>query len=120
MRESAPRYVPLISGVVALAAATALLAVWVAPSGLFYWVRGAIFGFLTWYGVWDLKVAAFASDHQIDRATSGDVEVWKERDVAAPSAFDLQDVLFMSAAFGVFLIFIVVICYILGLLNWMR
>jgi hypothetical protein len=114
-KERAPRHVPLISGVVALAAATTLLVLWAAPSGFFYWVRGAIFTLLTWFGLWDLKVAAFASDDQVRRATAGDVGVWKEDKMAAPSAFKMQDVLFLVCALCVLLIFIVIVGFLLGL-----
>jgi hypothetical protein len=105
MSERAPRFVPLISGIVALAIALAVLAIWSAPTGFLYWVRNGIFGLLTWYGLWDLKVAAFASDDQIHRAASGDVEVWREAGVAAPNAFDQRDIFFLLAAFAVLLIF---------------
>jgi len=94
MAERAPRYVPLISGTVALAVAIGLLVLWRTPTGLLYWMRGAIFGFVTWYGLWDLKVAAFASDDQIRRATAGDASVWKEAEIAAPSAFNGKDMFF--------------------------
>jgi hypothetical protein len=101
MAERAPRYVPLISGTVALAVAVALLAFWRTPVGVLYWVRGALFGFITWYGLWDLKVAAFASDDQIRKATAGDTGVWREAEVAAPSAFNLKDLSFLGSALGV-------------------
>jgi hypothetical protein len=106
MEKKTPRYVPLVSGIVGLAAATAVLALWSAPSGFFYWVRGTIFGLLTWYGIWNLKVAAFASDDQIRRATSGDVDVWKESEVAMPSAFKPRDVIF---TFSLWFIFVVIV-----------
>jgi hypothetical protein len=114
-KERAPRYVPLVSGVVALAAATTLLALWTAPSGFSSWVRGTIFALLTWFGLWDLKVAAFASDDQVRRATGGDVDVWKEDKMGAPSAFKLQDVLFLVFTLCVLLIFIVIVGLLLGL-----
>ena len=117
MSERAPRYVPLIWGLLYLAAATGVLAFWPTPSNhILYWVRSALFGLLAWMGIWDLKVAAFASDDQIQRVTSGDVEVWKEHGVAAPSAFKFQDVLFIVSAFGVLLIFIVIVGWVIGLL----
>jgi hypothetical protein len=116
MTERAPRYVPLVSGVVALAFAVALLALWKTPAGIFYWVRGLIFGLLAWYGLWNLKVAAFASDDQVRRAVSGDVEVWKERDVAAPSAFDLRDVAFLIASVGALFVFLLMFSFTIGLL----
>jgi hypothetical protein len=115
MSARAPRFVPLISGVVALAIAVAVLAIWTAPTGFLYWVRNGIFGLLTWYGLWDLKIAAFARDDQIHRATSGDVEVWKEAGVVAPSAFDPRDILFLLAALSVLLIFVTVVACIVGI-----
>jgi hypothetical protein len=74
-----------------------------------------MFGFLTWYGVWDLKVAAFASDQQIRRATAGDKGVWKEAEVAAPSACNLKDLIFVVAASGMLLVFIAAAGLLLGL-----
>lgn len=109
----APRRVPLISGLLCLAGAISALIFWTAPSSdPLYWLRGAIFGLLAWIGIWDLKVAAFASDDQIQRATSGDVEVWKEHGVAAPSAFKLKDVLFTIYALGILLIFVIVVDWV--------
>jgi hypothetical protein len=98
MSQQAPRYVPLISGLVCLAGAISVLVFWTAPSGgLLYWIRGAVFGGLAWLGIWDLKVATFATDGQIRRATSAnDDEVWRERGVAAASVFRLKDILFIS------------------------
>lgn len=117
MSERAPRYVPLVWGLVCLAGATGVLVLWPPPSNhILYWARSALFGFLAWMGIWDLKVVAFASSDQIHRATSGDVEVWKEHGVAVPSAFKLQDILFMASAFGVLLIFIVIVGWVVGLL----
>ena len=114
----APRRVPLISGLLCLAGAISALIFWTAPSSdPLYWLRGAIFGLLAWIGIWDLKVAAFASDDQIQRATSGDVEVWKEHGVAAPSAFKLKDVLFTIYALGILLIFVIVVDWVWG---WTR
>jgi len=81
-----------------------------------YWVRGAIFGLLTWYGLWDLKVAAFASDNQIRRTTAGDGEVWKESGMAAPSTFPLKDLFFPISAFSALLIFIVIVGWLVDFL----
>lgn len=77
-------------------------------------MRGALFGFITWYGLWDLKVAAFASDDQIRRATTGDTGVWKEAEVAAPSAFNLKDLCFLGSALGVLLVFAVIVGWLIG------
>jgi hypothetical protein len=52
-------------------------------------------------GIWDLKVAAFATDEQIRRATGGNDEVWKEKEIQAPSAFKLKDILLASSLFPV-------------------
>jgi hypothetical protein len=117
MSDRAPRYVPLVWGLLDLAAATGVLLLWPPPSNhILYWARGALFGFLAWMGIWDLKVVAFASDDQIRRATTGDVEVWREHGVAAPTAFKLQDVLFTASAFLALLIFIVIVGCVAGLL----
>lgn len=107
----APRYVPLTSGLVYLAGAISVLVFWTEPSDtLLYWTRGAAFSVLAWLGIWNLKVAAFATDRQIWRATSAnDDEVWREKEVTAPSAFRLKDILFVLAAVGLLLIVIVIV-----------
>lgn len=53
---------------------------------------------LAWFGIWQLKVAISATGEQIWRAVDGDVEVWKETGVAAPSTLRIKDVLFVFAA----------------------
>ena len=100
MRHRAPRYVPLVSGLVSCAAAISLVLFWQPPdSSGFYWIRNLIGTALAWYGIWQFKVAMFATDDQIWRAAAGDVDVWKERAVAAPSVFSIRDVLFTFAMF---------------------
>jgi hypothetical protein len=110
MRERAPRYVPLTWGLLCLAGATCVLVFWTTPSGgTLYWIRDGVFSVLAWMGIWDLKVAAFATDDQIRRATGGNDEVWKEKEIQAPSAFKLKDILLMLAAGGLLLIVIVIV-----------
>jgi hypothetical protein len=98
MRFRAPRYVPLVSGLVSCAAAIFLAVLWQPPtSSGFYWVRNGIGAALAWYGTWEFKVAIFATDDQISRGVAGDVDVWKETAVAAPSILRIKDVILILA-----------------------
>jgi hypothetical protein len=83
---------------------------WPPPgSGGLYWIRSAIGGVLAWFDLWDLKVAIFATEEQIWRAVAGDVDVWKETGVAAPSAFKIKEVIFLFVALVMLLLAIGVI-----------
>jgi hypothetical protein len=108
-----PRHVPLISGLVCLAGAVCVIIFWPPPANVvLYWLRGGIFTILAWSGIWDLKVTIFATPAQIQRATSGDSDVFREDTVAAPSAFRLKDILFVLAALGA----LAVVTAIIGLI----
>src|SRR5215472_13323254 len=98
MRFRGPRYVPLVSGFVSCAAAIFLAVLWQPPtSSGFYWLRNGIGAALARYGTWQFKVAIFATDDQVSRAVAGDIDVWKEIAVAAPSILRIKDVILMLA-----------------------
>jgi len=72
MSERAPRYVPAITGTFWIAVAVAIIALWPAPDGLLYWVRGVVFALPFLFGLDSLRTALFASDEQVRLLVDGD------------------------------------------------
>jgi hypothetical protein len=106
----APRYVPLVSGLVGVAGAISVAVFWPAPNSAgIYWIRNAICGVLAWYGIWQFKAMIFATDEQIWRAATGNAEVWNETAMTAPSAFKIKDIRFIFAGFVVLAVAAVVL-----------
>lgn len=104
---------PLVSGLVGLAGVICVVVFWPSSSGGgFYWIRSAIGGALAWFGIWQLKVAIFGTEKQIWRAAAGDVKVWKETAVAAPSIFRIKDVIFVLAVLVLLLLVIIVVSWV--------
>ena len=67
------RYVPILTGLFWIAVAICVLIAWQPPpEGALYWVRGALFSLLAFFGLHSLKIGFFASDSRIDRLTKGE------------------------------------------------
>jgi hypothetical protein len=68
-RKYAPRYIPIITGLVWLLASFGLLVLWRAATYSFWWwVRGIIFSFITYEGVSSLRFGFFASAREVWRS----------------------------------------------------
>jgi hypothetical protein len=113
MSERSPRYVPLTWGLLDAGGAICVIVLWPPPDGgILYWLRAGIFGVFAWMGVWNIKVAVFATDNQIQGAVAKDAQVWAEKEIAAPSIFKLKDMLFSAAGLGLLLLVISLIAVV--------